>query len=46
MGIKLKYLSGGPNKNKNKFWNNGIKFCSVMGLNTLIFSCVACFGAP
>jgi hypothetical protein len=32
---KLKYLSGGQNKNKNLFWNN-----------TLIFSCFACLGAP
>jgi hypothetical protein len=25
---------------------SGIKFCSEMGLNTLTFSCFACFGAP
>jgi hypothetical protein len=37
---KLKYLSGG--QNKNSFC--GIKFCSETGLNTLILSCVACFG--
>jgi hypothetical protein len=40
---KLKYLSGGQNKNKDY---SGIKFCSEMGVNTLIFSCFACFGAP
>jgi hypothetical protein len=38
---KLKYLSGG--QNKNIFWT---KICSEMGLNTLILSCFACFGAP
>jgi hypothetical protein len=25
---------------------SGIKFCSETGLNTLIFSCFACFVAP
>jgi hypothetical protein len=41
---KLKYLSGGQNKNKN--FISGIKLCSETGLNTLICSCFACFGAP
>jgi hypothetical protein len=40
---KLKYLSGGQNKNKT---NSGIKVCVETGLNTLIVSCFACFGAP
>jgi hypothetical protein len=31
---KLKYLNGGQNKNKNY---SGIKFCSEIGPNTLIF---------
>jgi hypothetical protein len=39
---ELKYLSGGQNKIKIY---SGIKFCSEMGLNTLFFSCFACFGA-
>jgi hypothetical protein len=43
---KLKYLSGGQNKNKNLGIYSGIKFCSETGLNTLILSCFACFGAP
>jgi hypothetical protein len=41
---KLKYLSGGQNKNIKIY--SGIKFCSETGLNTLIFSCFARVGAP
>jgi hypothetical protein len=41
---KLKYLSGGQYKNKNIY--TGIKFCCETGLNTLIFSCFVCLGAP
>jgi hypothetical protein len=40
---ELKYLSRGQNKIKIY---SGIKFCSETGLNTLIFTCFACFGAP
>jgi hypothetical protein len=40
---QLKYLS--KDKIKIKIYS-GIKFCSEMALNTLIFSCFACFGAP
>jgi hypothetical protein len=39
----LKYLA--EDKIKIKIYS-GIKFCSETGLNTLIFSCFACFGAP
>jgi hypothetical protein len=37
-------ISAGMFSNVNPLWQR--KFCSETGLNTLILSCFACFGAP